>query len=33
MDVEMATSSAKSLHRATVSSTSSAEEVPPKCLC
>lgn len=33
MDVEMATSSGKSLHPATVNSTSSAEEVPPKCLC
>jgi len=32
MDVEVATSSSKSLQRATVNSTSSAEDVPPKCL-
>jgi hypothetical protein len=33
MDVEVATSSAKSLQRATVNSTFNAEDVPPKCLC
>lgn len=33
MDVEVALSSPKSLQRATVKSTSSAEDVPPKCLC